>query len=140
MTLALTGTSDTGSYSAAINADSAKVTVYTQDVDNIRVIVFPLNTPAQRWFLESPVTPVTAPTTTINILSAATQRGAPGAPTNDSLPARAFAAYDAMLTYWFQATAMIWDHPPAGADAFPRDHPGSNVALLQRNAADVHPA
>ena len=37
---------------AAVNADSVKVTVYTQDFDNIRAIVFPLNQPTQRYILE----------------------------------------------------------------------------------------
>lgn len=117
--LALTPTSDAGVYSVAINADSVKVTVFSADFDNIRAVVFPVNQPTQRYILESPVTPVTAPTTTINVTSAATVRGTPGAPSNDSLPARAFAAYDAMLTFWFQVTAMIGTNMQLARTNFP---------------------
>ncbi|MCA1584919.1 MAG: hypothetical protein LC791_09160, partial [Acidobacteria bacterium] len=117
--LALTGTSAVGVYSAAINADAVKVTVYSADVDGTRAVVFPVGQPTQRYILESPVTPVTGPTTPINITSAATQRGTPAAPSNDSLAARGFAAYDAMLTFWFHSTAMIGRNMPPAQTNFP---------------------
>lgn len=105
--LTTTATSDTGTYSAAVNADSVQVTVYSRDFDNIRAVVFPLAQPTLRYTLQSAVTALTGPATTINITSNATVRGTPGAPSNDDINARGFAAYDAMLTFWFQTTAIL---------------------------------
>lgn len=105
--LTTTATSDTGTYAAAVNATSVRVTVFSRDFDNLRVVVFPLGQPTQRYILQSAVTPVTGAATTIDITSAATVRGAPGAPSTDSIAARGFATYDGMLTFWFQATALM---------------------------------
>ena len=105
--LAQIATNDSGVYSASVTADSVQVTVYSRDFDDTRAVVFPLGQPTQRYILQSAVTPLAGGVATININSAATVRGTPGAPSNDSIAARGFAAYDAMLTFWFQATAIL---------------------------------
>ena len=101
--LTTTATSDTGTYSAGVTADSVKVTVFTRDFDNIRAVVFPVAQPTLRYVLESTATALTGGATTVNLTSDATVRGS----ARDSTNARAFAAYDAILTYWFQATALL---------------------------------
>jgi hypothetical protein len=117
--LAVTGTNDAGAYSAAIDAASIQVKVYTQDVDNTRVAVFPPGQPTLRYLLQSAVLPVTAAAMTVDITSAPTVRGAPGAPSTDSLNARAFAAYDAMFTFWTQASGLLGRSMQRAATNFP---------------------
>ena len=127
--LATAATDDAGVYSAAVNAASVQVSVYSRDFDDIRVQVFPLGQPTQRYFLRSAVTPVTTATTRIDITTAATVRGAPGAPSSDSIAARAFAVYDAMLTYWFQASALIGRNMQQAKTNFPESlAPGATCA------------
>ncbi len=118
--LTTTASNDAGGYSAAINTDSVKVTVFTQDFENIRVNVFPEGQPGQRYVLESPLTPITAAATIVNVASAATARGTPGAPSNDSTAARAFAVYDSMLTFWFHASALIGRNMQKALTNFPQ--------------------
>lgn len=120
-------TSDTGTYSAGVTANSVIVTVYTQDIDDIRVEVFPKGQPDLRYILASAVTPLGNAQVTINLTSGATVRGTPGHPSNDSLPARAFSAYDAMLTYWFQATALRGSAMDKALTNFPNPASGGGV-------------
>jgi len=125
--LTQTATSDTGTYSAVVTANSVKVTVYSQDFDNTRVAVFPKDQPDVRYILESAVTPLGSTPVTISITSGATVRGTPGHPSNDSLSARAFSAYDAMLASWFQATALKGSAMQKAMTNFPNPATGGGV-------------
>lgn len=125
--IAEAATSDAGTYSAVVTANSVKVTVYSRDFDNIRVTVFPKDQPNSRYILESAVTPLGNAPVIINLTSGATVRGTPGHPSNDSLSARAFSAYDAMLTSWFQATALKGSAMQKAMTNFPNPASGGGV-------------
>lgn len=61
-----------------------------------------------------------SPALTLDLTSLATVRGSPGRPSTDSLAARAFAVYDAMMTYWFQASSLIGRPVGVALTNFPR--------------------
>ena len=105
--LAWTSTDDAGVYEAGVTAGSVIVAAYSRDAEGKRVEVAPPDAPSERYVLESEVVSLVGPQVVIDVTSAATVRGAPGAPSMDSLSARAFAVYDAMLTFWFQAAALV---------------------------------
>lgn len=122
---AFTGTNDAGFYSAAVTTptDSVRVTVFTQDIDNLRVILYPPDQPTSRYILSSPVTPLGGPATTINFMSATPVAGTPGSPSPDTTPdrvARALSVFDSMLTFWFQATALIGHNMQQAKTLYPR--------------------
>lgn len=109
-----TGTNESGQYSAALDATQIRVSVFTEDRDRNKVAVFPPGAPATRYALQSALTAVTAGAMTIDLRSERPVRGAPGAPSTDSLTARAFSVFDAMATYWAQGSALIGrDHQRA---------------------------
>lgn len=126
--LARTSTNDTGAYVASLAAaDSVRVTVFSRDVDNVRALVVPLGQPGQRYILRSAVTPVTGASTVIDVTSGATVRGAPASLSADDIAARAFAVYDAMLTFWFQATAIMGRNMQQAVTHFPESTAASAV-------------
>lgn len=104
--LARTGTDDDGTYAVTVAAVAVSVAVYAQDADGKRIEVTTPDEPSRRHAMESAALPLVDSPTVIDLTSAPTARGTPGAPSKDSLAARAFAVFDGLLTFWMQAAAL----------------------------------
>lgn len=117
--LAETSTNIAGFYAAVTTANSVTVDVFSRDVDNSKVTVFPPGQPNLRYVLESPVTPLGNGPVTIDMTSNPVVRGTPGSPSNDSLNTRAFSVYDAMLTNWHQVSSFMSSDLQKAMTSFP---------------------
>ena len=108
-----------GFYSTVVSANSVTVHVFSRDFENKRVTVFPSGQPNNRYILVSPVSPLGSAPVTINMTSNPAVRGKPGNPSNDSLNTRAFSVYDAMLTNFYQASAVVQGEVQKAMTSFP---------------------
>jgi Carboxypeptidase regulatory-like domain len=101
-----TATDLTGHYAASISTptNSATITVFTQDLADAKIAVFPPQGPSSnRWAFSS--TFGMTGNVTINLTFPAPVKGTPGFPsptTVNDTAARAFSVFDGMMTYWAQ--------------------------------------
>ncbi len=119
--LAETLTLATGTYAVGVNAESVKVKVFTEDGLRSFVRVYPPTDPTARHAYTSPVTPITGPSTVINLTTDKPTRGTPGAPSADVIQARAFSVFDAFLQSQVQAFGLRGGFLPRANVSFPKD-------------------
>jgi hypothetical protein len=145
--LARAATDDAGRYETAVAPALVVVAAYSRDADGTRVAVGPPDDPQGRFVLESPLVPLTGPAAAVDLVSGPTVRGSPGAPSSDTLAARAFAVYDALLAFWFQGAALAGTPPPPVQVRFPApltagcgttcyDPATRQIAILREDAFD----
>ncbi len=126
--LANTATGATGAYSAAVNAASDQVTVRVYTLDGAGGPIVQVTPPGQPnifYFIAVGPVPLTA-NLTVDLTIPQPQRGTPGDPdpTPNTVPIRAFAVFDAMRTYWLQATALLGRNMQVALTSFPEPTSG----------------
>lgn len=130
-----TVTGPNGEYSASVNATTNQVTVLVFSVDDTYdpatgygaiARVYPQNQPDTFYNMFIGPVAMTA-NLTVDITAPKTQRGSPGQPdpTPNTNVWRAFSVFDAMRTYWYQASALLGRSMQTAQVAFPSTRCGA---------------
>jgi hypothetical protein len=133
-----------GAYSAAVTAGSnaVSVRVYTEDfLGGTVATVFPPGQPGLRHALTVGPIPLSG-SPVVDVTTPRPARGAPGNPdqTPGTISARAFAVYDAMVTYWVQASGLLGRNMPAARTLFPEPTSGGtcNTSCFSPGTQQIH--
>jgi len=120
-------TDSAGAYSAAVNAASNQVSVraYSRDAAGTIVQVSPPGQASTFYTLTIGPVALTA-NLTLDLTTPRPARGTPGSPdpTPNTVQIRGFAVYDAMLTYWHQASVLLGRSMPTAFTSFPEPTAG----------------
>jgi hypothetical protein len=142
--LADANTDVAGAYGAAVTAGSntVSVRVYTEDfLGGMVATIFPPGQPALRHTLTVGPVPLSG-NPVVDLTTPQPARGTPGLPDQSpgTVSARAFAVYDAMVTYWVQASGLLGRNMPPARTVFPEPTSGGlcNTSCFSPGAQEIH--